>query len=146
MAYDSFPEICVWLHLDWFWPALVCHGSMWSYFKRFFYSLARSRSWDICLFISCILNIIRLPAEDNPGLRLAQLKLGGPSKLNESGPACTEFLDRLLLVIISTRAWFFSRLWQALQRSENKNTFPVFCIPHHSPYNYTSTQNLWKSF
>lgn len=50
---------------------------------------------------------IRLPAPDNPSVRLAQLKLGGPSKINESGPACTEFLDRLHLVIISTHVLGF---------------------------------------
>lgn len=49
----------------------------------------------------------RLPAQDNPSLRLAQLKLGGPSKINENGPACKEFLARLHLVIISTHAWGF---------------------------------------
>lgn len=38
---------------------------------------------------------IRLPEQDNPSLRLAQLKLGVPSKINESGPACTEFFGQI---------------------------------------------------
>lgn len=50
---------------------------------------------------------IKLPAQENPSLRLAQLKLGWPSKINESGPACMEFLDSLHLVIISSHVLGF---------------------------------------